>query len=311
MLITSYQQAAPAKALVMGNSGAGKTCLVFGLLRAGYRVAILDLDQKLRPLATLINHFRPDLAANVDIAVFGEQYQTVGGEIRHARRPMTWESLLGLLDNWETDSHRLGPVSGWGPGVVLVVDSLWPLGQSVLDIAQATSNRKDAYGAAYGDAYQRLDRFFERLRSNVDTPCHVVVMAHMQMQETQEAGAKMVPVLPGRQFGPRLGRSFDIVLHAEARSDLARSWADGTPASQRIVWTVPTPLVDVKVPALGLPAAIPNEVALPYIFEKVRGVPGPSGSVEGVAQTLVDQLPFLAPAPNMVMVRQSEQFRRS
>ena len=115
----------------IGHSGAGKTGGLTSLVKAGYKLRILDLDNG---LDALVNHIKaecPDKLASVD-------YETVRDGIKGSTTGIKTTSkafvkVASLLDKWSDGTIP----SEWGPEYILVLDSLTALGRAAYAWAQA------------------------------------------------------------------------------------------------------------------------------------------------------------------------------
>ena len=137
--------ASPAKILLIGKSGAGKTGALASLAATGYNLRIIDTDNGVRSLHSLLVDSRykyTDIikARGIDLnqAVRYVPIQTsmklrtvtnkVGDKVTtntilapdDAR---AWTRAVDLLDKWKEGGVDLGSIRNWGPQDVLVLDS--------------------------------------------------------------------------------------------------------------------------------------------------------------------------------------------
>lgn len=198
----------PAKILLIGKSGAGKTGSLASLVAAGYNLRIIDTDKGSRPLYSLLTDVRYPYArliadAKIDLrsAVrfipidIAMKMRTVThklpGEGRSSSETLLapidakgWPRVLTLLDGWKEDDIDLGPVSSWTTKDVLVIDSFSTLAKCVYYFCQAMNNRLGARDSGYdyqrdvGEAQSQLTRLLELLYSST-VACNVIVISHI------------------------------------------------------------------------------------------------------------------------------------
>src|SRR5687767_9827544 len=110
------------KMLLIGESGSGKTGALVGLAMAGYKLHILDFDNKIAGgiLPIALQSKAPDKMALVDYEPLRDNFKpTAAGPIINGS-PSAFTKSMALLDKW---SDGTAP-KDWGPEHVLVVDSL-------------------------------------------------------------------------------------------------------------------------------------------------------------------------------------------
>jgi hypothetical protein len=198
----------PAKVLLIGKSGAGKTGSLASLVAAGYRLRIIDTDTGVRPLASLLTDSRYPYAKviseqGIDLS-YAVRFQsidvtmklrTVTQKIPGTDRTTTdtllapndakaWNKVLTLLDGWKDGDLDLGSVSTWDTHDILVIDSFSTLAKCVYYFSQAMNGRLGARDSGYdyqrdiGEAQSQLTRLLELLKSPV-VKCNVIVISHI------------------------------------------------------------------------------------------------------------------------------------
>src|SRR5204862_6393967 len=108
------------KLLLIGDSGSGKTGSLASLVKAGYKVRLLDMDAGWESLAGAVNATCPDRIASVEVESFRDRYRSSAAGPIIDGSPKAFISAIALLDKWSDGSSP----RSWGPEFVLVLDSL-------------------------------------------------------------------------------------------------------------------------------------------------------------------------------------------
>src|SRR5579872_2475265 len=116
------------KLLLIGDAKSGKTGSLISLVKAGYKLRVLDLDNLLDILAKLIAEQCPDLADTVEFRTLRDTAKmTAAGPV--ITKAGAFIEATRMLDRWKYkddsgDEIDLGVPSDWGPDCILVIDSL-------------------------------------------------------------------------------------------------------------------------------------------------------------------------------------------
>lgn len=261
--ITTHHSTNATKVLLQGDSGTGKTGALASLVGAGYTLRVIDLDNGLDVLRSYLTHpsspYRKataemDLSERVQYVTLTETMRVIQGRLLPAKSTV-WDRAVGLLNNWIDGGNKFGPVSSWGPDVVLVIDSLTMLSTAALNFVQATNGRLGAYQTSaksnenrrdIGMAQTMIESLLQLLYDS-SIRCNVVMISHIVYVDEQTG----VPQLPGegstirgypsalgRALSPRIPRYFNNVLQA-------KTTGTGTATRHRL-YTMPQGTVDLK-----------------------------------------------------------------
>jgi hypothetical protein len=200
-------EAPPAKALLLGKSGAGKTGALASLVCEGYNLRMIDTDKGIRTLRSLLTDHRYPYAKliekrNIDLMQAvryipididmrlrtiqkrtGKDTFTTETLLAPVRGDM-WTKTMGYLDKWRESNVDLGPVTSWGPMDVLALDSFSTLAKCAYYFAQAMNGRLGSpdqgndYRRDVGEAQSQLTRLLELLHSS-SIKCNVIVISHI------------------------------------------------------------------------------------------------------------------------------------
>ncbi len=195
------------KALIYGNSGAGKTCILGTFLEDG-PIEIHDFDGK---VSSLVQHLRRTLTADKakealdQITVF--QYNKFPKETRIAE----WQKRLAEIDQMRLKKQPL-------PFKTLSFDSLTTLSSSILDdyIHRSQKGIKRALAdiPAMQD-YQLLDKHLTQIISGtLSLDCNVIMLGHMHAEKDENTGAILRQPLMAGKFAAKLPIYFEEVYVA-------------------------------------------------------------------------------------------------
>ena len=231
------QKANPyVKLICMGDSGTGKTGSLESLVRAGYRLRILDMDNGTQPLATFIAHNSPDKAEELLSSVLVESFRDEevasikGPKLKSAR---AFEYAMKTLTAWSDETVP----AEWGPDHILVIDSLTMLGRAAFNFARfAAPGAKDPR-QWYFSAQQAIESIIAMVTSP-DFHTNVIITAHVTIVETQDGVSKGYPSSIGKAFAPHVVKYFSNIVLFQS-SGTGRNF-------QRQITTVPTAVIDLK-----------------------------------------------------------------
>ena len=271
----------PARIMIVGYPGSGKTGALACLANAGYKLRIIDFDGNLEPL---LLHLDERALPLVDAQHFEDELRSANKFIEVAGTPTAFNNALKALKHWTyTDENDeevdLGRSCDWGPDTVVVLDSFTSMGTAAFNRTLKICNRtpmtctQQIWGSAMADQDAAL-----RIMRGEKTRYHLIVLAHLKIigpkdiiqgdsDVTKQLKAQLADIVPtrlfpaalGRQLSPEIGGRLPTMILAEAQTR-----ANST---KRVLVTEPRPELDLKVPAKGLPKTLPIESGLLTIFE--------------------------------------------
>src|SRR5215472_4995009 len=86
------------KALLIGNAMSGKTGSLTSLVKAGYHLRILDLDNKLDVLKYFIQHECPERIGNVEFVTIRDKFKAGPTGPVIDGKPKAWVEAIKLCD---------------------------------------------------------------------------------------------------------------------------------------------------------------------------------------------------------------------
>lgn len=264
--LADHQSNEYTKLLIEGDSGSGKTGALASLVAAGYKLRILDMDNGLDVLKTMILHNTPELISNVEFRTLRDKYKSSPDGPVIAGTPKAFVDAVKLLDRWkythEGSETDLGSPAEWGPDCILVIDSLTFLSDAAFAFREPLAVRgKDGKfdaRAVYKDAQDAIESVLafitgEAFRTNV------IVTSHIRYIENQDGTRKGYPTSVGSALGPIIPRYFNSVALCQ------------TTGAKRTIQTVATAMIDLKNPRpFAMAKSYPIETGLADFFGVLR-----------------------------------------
>lgn len=266
--LSHHQSNEYTKLLIEGDSGSGKTGALTSLVREGYKLRILDMDNGLETLKQFILKECPDKIENVEFRTLRDKRKAspLGPVIDGT--PSAFIKALKMLDRWkytnedgtETD---LGVPAEWGPDCILVVDSLTFLSDAAFDFREPLSPKgssgKYDVRAVYKDAQDAIENVLALLTSE-SFRTNVIVISHIRYVDNPDGTKKGYPTAVGSALSPQIPRYFNSVA-------LCQTSAGG----KRTIQTTATAMIDLKNPKpFAMLPTYPIETGLADFFRVLR-----------------------------------------
>lgn len=266
--LSNHQSQEFTKLLLIGESKSGKTGSLASLVKAGYKIRVLDFDNGLDSLVTYIKATCPDKISNVEFRTLRDKtVASPAGPVIQGS-PKAFVEGLKMLDKWifkegET-TVDLGSPAEWGPETILVVDSLTFMSDAAMNWAlQMVPRSKDGKfdnRAVYGEA-QKAIRSVLSLLTSASFGCNICVTAHIRYTDMPDGTKKGYPTSVGEALNPEIARYFNSVV-------MFKTLAGG----KRTIQTVASALIDLGNPApFKMAPELPIETGLADFFKTVRG----------------------------------------
>lgn len=267
--LTNHQSNDYTKLLLIGDSKSGKTGSLVSLVKAGYKLRILDLDNLLDVLKYMIQNQCPELMANVEFRTLRDKRKAgaQGSVIDGA--PKAWINMVKMLSNWkytedgvETDFGNPGT---WGPECILVVDSLsrlcdaaYDFHESIIPIGKSGDYDKRA---VYGNAQADVENLISMLTSPA-MQTNLIVIAHVTYQDQPDGTTKGFPQGVGQKLSPKIPQYFPSVVLFTNKG------------GKRTIQTNSTPMMDLANPKpFAMAPSYPIETGLADFFNVLREAP--------------------------------------
>jgi AAA domain len=244
------------KLLLIGDSGTGKTGSIASLVKAGYDVKVLDMDNGWESLGAAVSRTCPDRSSSVHIVSLRDQYKASPVGPILAGPPKAFTRSLSLLDKWEDGTSP----ATWGPSSILVIDSLTFLSDAAYAWADALNPSAKDKRQIYGTAQEAIEHVLALL-TGPSFNTNVIVTAHIRYIDLPDGTKRGYPTAVGQALSPTIPRYFNSVAACQTQ-----------PGGARTIQTLSTALIDLKNPkSFEMQKSLPIETGLASFFEVLRG----------------------------------------
>jgi hypothetical protein len=259
------------KLLIEGDSGSGKTGSLSSLVKAGFKLRILDFDNGLEPLKQFVLKECPQNIENVEFVTLRDKYKaTPAGPVVDGA-PTAFVAGIKLLDRWKYKDENgnevdLGVPATWGPDVIFVLDSLTFFSDAAFNfreplVPKSKDGKYDAR-AVYKDAQDAIESVLALITSET-FQTNVIVTSHIRYMENPDGTKKGYPTSVGSALGPIIPRYFNSVALCETST-----------GGKRTIKTVATAMIDLKNPKpFEMAPSYPIETGLAEFFRVLRDQP--------------------------------------
>ena len=258
--LADYPATNLVKMLLIGNAGSGKTGALVSLVKAGYKLRILDYDNLLQSLIFQIKKHCPDKMGNVDAITLTDKRKANGTELILDGVPKAFTETQNILNNWP----GLGKPETWGGDTVVVIDSLTKLSNAAMNWSEIFKAVRGKSGVDYrqvvGEAQKAITHMIQLLNGK-EFNTNVIITAHGRLQE-QDGQLKMYPQAPGDKLSPIIPTYFGTIGMMETRQVGGEA--------KRLLHTKSTAMIDLRTPA-SLDKEYPIETGLADLFKDLRG----------------------------------------
>lgn len=258
------------KLLLVGDAKSGKTGSLVSLVKEGYKLRVLDLDNLLDPLKYFVLEECPEMVGNVSYRTLRDKRKaTASGPVIDGT-PKAFTEATKMIFEWkytDVDGTKvdLGSPSEWGSDCILVIDSLSRLCDAAYDWAEPLvpgfGTGKYDPRAVYGNAQDAVETLIATITSE-SFGTNVIVIAHVAYQELPDGSTKGFPQGVGKALSPKIPQYFpSVVLYTNK-------------GGKRTIQTNSTPLIDLANPApFKMEKSYPIETGLGQFFGVLRDPP--------------------------------------
>ena len=250
--LDNHASSAYTKILYIGDSSSGKTGSLASLLADGYTMRILDMDNGLTALKQFGRAAGADLSL-VEYETYREEYRMTKQGPMVKGTPKAFSAAMDKLTEWaEVEDTQC----------ITVIDSLTFLGKAAWAWARGMNpTAKDPRQWFYA-AQQAVESVLALITAEAYKQ-NVIVISHVNYKELMEGVHKGYPSAVGSALGPTVASYFDTLILAEASGS-------GTNVRRRIK-TLPTGVIDLKMPTTSVDKELPLETGLSTIFKQLKG----------------------------------------
>lgn len=253
--LDEHQSSEFTKLLYLGDSGSGKTGSLVSLLKAGYKIKALDLDNGLDPLVIFGRKAGVDLSL-VEFETIRDKYKGSKAGPKVDGTPKAFVEAMELMTKWSQEE---------APDTIFVLDSLTALGRAAYAWANnmnpTAKDKRQIYGMAMGAVEDVI-----AMLTGDDFKMNVIVITHVKYDDGDEGTGKGFASSIGKALGPVIPRYFNTMIMAEKSGSGSNI--------KRKIKTMPTNLVDLKIPVPDIDKEFPLETGMATIFAQLRGEKG-------------------------------------
>jgi len=262
--LTKHQSNKFVKLLLLGDAKSGKTGSLVSLVKAGYKLRILDLDNLLDSLKNQVMEQCPELADNVEFRTLRDKRKmTQTGPIIDGQ-PRAFVDAIKMLDHWKYDDVDLGKPAEWGSDCILVIDSLSRLCDSAFDWREPLTPRGKSgdydQRATYGDAQDAIESVLAGLTSG-GYETNVIVICHGTYIDLPNGQKKIFPQGVGQKLSPKIPQYFPNYIRYINMG------------GKRTIQLESDPSIDLAVSKTIGTKTLPMETGLATLFEALREAP--------------------------------------
>src|SRR5262245_18761151 len=252
------------KMLLIGDSKTGKTGSLISLVKAGYKLRILDLDNLLDVLKYFIHKECPELIKNVEYRTIRDRRSPhpETGE-PYVADPKAYVTAVKMMERCKYEGVDLGKPAEWGPDYILVVDSLSRLCDAAFDYRELITKSQTKFDirTAYKDAQDSVENNLAHLTAD-GFRTNVIVIAHVTYIEQPDGTVKGYPQGVGQKLSPKVPQYFSSVVLYTNKKD------------KRVMRTTSTTLIDLANPKpFAMEPEYPIETGLATFFQNLKEKP--------------------------------------
>jgi AAA domain len=271
--LANHQSNEFTKLLIEGDSKSGKTGALCSLVKAGYKLRILDFDNGLDVLKQFILRDCPENINNVEFRTLRDKRKASPTGPIIDGSPKAFIDGIKMLDRWKYDDVDLGVPSTWGSDCILVIDSLTFLSDAAFDFREplVPRSRDGKYDvrAVYKDAQDAVENVLALLTSE-SFQTNVIVISHIRYVDNPDGTKKGYPSSVGAALSPTIPRYFNSVALFET-----------TAGGKRTLKTVSTAMIDLANPKpFNMANSYPVEIGLAEFFAVLREPPKKAQSTQ-------------------------------
>lgn len=263
--LSARSATSPIKMMVIGDSGTGKTGALESLVRAGYRLKIIDFDNGLDYLGQALVD-APELLENVQYETFTNHFKTMAGRVIPKGSPKAWADSLKLLESGKSGEEDWGKPESWDEDDFLILDSLTMASKAaMLQVLQLNGRLMEAPQLQdWGQAQGLVEGLIQWLCSE-DIKCNVMILSHINYLELNNGTIKGYPSAVGKALSATLPRYFNTILNATSKGS--------GKSAKRVICPLPQQSIETKaaIEESRLPESWPIQTAYAEFMLLAKG----------------------------------------
>ena len=217
--LSEHQSAQFTKLLLIGESGSGKTGSLASLVLVAISSLILDFDNGLDTLVSVIKRFDASKLANVQFETLRDAYMAGPAGPIVQGMPTAFTRACSLLNKW----GDFGVPSTFGPETILVLDSLTFFADgAAYNWANALNPGAKDKRQIYYVAQQAVENTLALLTSE-SFHCNVIVISHVKYSDMPDGTKRGYPTAVGSALGPTIPAYFNSTALCQSAAGGKRS----------------------------------------------------------------------------------------
>jgi hypothetical protein len=249
------------KVLLLGDAKSGKTTALASLVEADYELFIIDMDNLLDPLKHAVLARCPEKIGNVHFTTLRDRRKATKGGMVIEGTPKAFTKAVSMIDEWKDAEGDFGRPDEWGPGRILILDSLSRFCDAAYDfrdmIAPAGRSGEKDGRAVYGDAQDAVESALAHLTSDTFRT-NVIVICHGQYMDLPDKTTKIFPQGVGQKLSPKIPQYFPTYIRLVNK------------AGKRTFQLRSTAMIDLAFPPTSLDEDVSADDGLAKIFAALR-----------------------------------------
>src|SRR5712672_869854 len=254
--LANHQSNLYTKILFLGDSKSGKTTALWSLVKAGYKLRILDFDNLLDSLKEKLLVECPKQLDNVEFRTLRDKYKMGPNGVVIDGAPKAAMNAMKMLNHWKYDEVDLGDPAEWGEDCILVIDSLSRLCDVVYDHHVFLAGPKADGRAVYKNAQDAVGMILADLTSDT-FQTNLIVICHGQFMDQADGTSKIFP----QGVGPKIPQYFPVYIRLKNL------------AGKRTLQLESDVMIDLAMPSKMQSKSLPADDGLAVIFQTLRGKP--------------------------------------
>src|SRR6516165_367619 len=290
--LEKHQSNEYTKLLVLGDSGSGKSGALASLVKSGYHLRIVDMDNGLETLKQYVIKECPEKIESVEFRTLRDKRKASPSGPIIDGAPKAFVEAIRMLDRWryvdaEGNEIDYGVPAQWGPDCILVIDSLTFLSDAAFDFREPLTPKSKTSGqfdvrAVYKDAQDAIEGVLALLTSE-EFRTNVIVIAHVRYVDNPDGSKKGYPTAVGSALSPQIPRYFNTVALFQTKA-----------GGKRTLHTAATAMIDLKNPKpFAIEKEYPIETGMADVFAALRSPPTQEEKPTPTAPPLITSKPKL------------------
>ena len=267
--LAKHQSSSIVKLLALGDAKVGKTTSLVSLVKAGFKLRIIDMDNLLDSLVHAIKAECPDKIGNVEVRTIRDKLKmTADGPVIDGMAK-AFTDAIRMLNSWKytEDGEEIdfGPPSSWPSDTILVIDSLSRLCDAAYNWREQLTPKTGRSGADYDrrsiykDAQDAVEETLAGLTSK-NFSVNVIVIAHGVYMDQEDGTTKIFPQGVGSKLSPKIPQYFPTYIRYRNVNN------------KRSLQLKSDPTINLAVPQ-HFPDSLPVETGLADLFRMLREQP--------------------------------------